>query len=182
MKETYARSLRHLFGALLLSGATVAALAAAPGNRATVAGVDIYYGMVPAQLAAKHPLSHEERTMHGGVKGAKDAYHLLVALFDAKGERAGIPGVGNRQGRAGQHRDEQPSSKAGKHDVGLLGDCRRPYGERGYATSARREVSCQKNARARGTHCSAGCRTSLTTRSRSVTLPPRNPEVPISSA
>ena len=73
MRKTYARSLRQLFGALLLGGAMASVLAAGAGQRATVAGVDIYYGMVPAQLAAKHPLSHEERTMHGGVKGAKDA-------------------------------------------------------------------------------------------------------------
>lgn len=87
MRKTYARSLRQLFGALLLGGAMASVLAAGAGQRATVAGVDIYYGIVPAQLAAKHPLSHEERTMHGGVRGAKDAYHLLVALFDADGKR-----------------------------------------------------------------------------------------------
>jgi hypothetical protein len=43
--------------------------------------------MVPAQLAARHPLTHEERAMHGGVRSGKDAYHLLIALFDANGER-----------------------------------------------------------------------------------------------
>ena len=87
MKKTWTRSLGHLFGALLLLGATAAVLAAAAGHRVTVAGVEVYYGMVPAQLAARHPLSHEERTMHGGVRSGKDAYHLLVALFDANGER-----------------------------------------------------------------------------------------------
>ncbi|MCM2313152.1 MAG: hypothetical protein NDI84_17320 [Steroidobacteraceae bacterium] len=73
MKRTHTRSLRQFLGALLLSGAMASVFAAGAGQRMTVSGVDIYYGLMPAQIAAKHPLSHEERSMHGGVKGAKDA-------------------------------------------------------------------------------------------------------------
>ena len=87
MKRTHTGSLRQFLGALLLSGAMASVFAAGAGQRMTVSGVDIYYGLMPAQIAAKHPLSHEERSMHGGVKGAKDAYHLVVALFDANGKR-----------------------------------------------------------------------------------------------
>jgi hypothetical protein len=87
MKNTTTWRVRQFFGALLLWGAIASVFAAGASQRATVSGIDIYYGMVPAQLAAKHPLSHEERFMHGGVKGAKDAYHLVVALFDADGKR-----------------------------------------------------------------------------------------------
>ena len=87
MKPTNTRSLRQFLGALLLSGAMASVFAAGAGQRMTVSGVDIYYGLVPAQIAARHPLSHEERSMHGGVKSAKDAYHLVVALFDANGKR-----------------------------------------------------------------------------------------------
>lgn len=70
--------------ALAASGAAVAADIA---RHRAVGGIDIYYGVVPAQIAGKHPPSHEERTMHGGVPVKKDEYHLLVSLFDASGKR-----------------------------------------------------------------------------------------------
>lgn len=57
------------------------------GQRVTVAGYDIYYGIVPTQIATQHPPAHEEQTMHGGVPSGRNAYHLLVALFDPAGAR-----------------------------------------------------------------------------------------------
>lgn len=50
-------------------------------------GVDVYYGILPAQVAGKHPITHEEKTMHGGVPVGKDDHHLVVALFDKHGVR-----------------------------------------------------------------------------------------------
>jgi hypothetical protein len=57
------------------------------GQYQQVKGISIYYGLLPAQIAGKHPATHEERIMHGGVPPGKDAYHLIVALYDASGKR-----------------------------------------------------------------------------------------------
>lgn len=57
------------------------------GSHQQIGGIDIYYGVVPAQIAGKHPATHEERTMHGGVPAGKNEYHLIVALYDAGGKR-----------------------------------------------------------------------------------------------
>lgn len=58
-----------------------------PGQHASVDGIEIYYGLLPARLVGKHPPDHEERAMHGGISGRKDAYHLVVAVFNRTGER-----------------------------------------------------------------------------------------------
>lgn len=57
------------------------------GSHQQVSGIDIYYGVLPAQIAGKHPVTHKEQTMHGGVPPSKDQYHLVVALFDSSGKR-----------------------------------------------------------------------------------------------
>lgn len=57
------------------------------GSHQQIGSIDIYYGVLPAQIAGKHPATHEERTMHGGVPSGKDQYHLIVALYDASGKR-----------------------------------------------------------------------------------------------
>lgn len=57
------------------------------GSHQVMGGVDIYYGIMPAQIAAKHPETHEEKSMHGGAPGGKDDYHLVIALYDAEGKR-----------------------------------------------------------------------------------------------
>lgn len=57
------------------------------GQYQQVKGISIYYGLLPAQIAGKHPVTHEEWIMHGGVPLGKDAYHLVVALYDASGKR-----------------------------------------------------------------------------------------------
>lgn len=57
------------------------------GSYQQVGGINFYYGVLPAQIAGKHPVTHEERTMHGGVPPGKDQYHLVVALYDASGKR-----------------------------------------------------------------------------------------------
>lgn len=83
------RLLKHGFGFLfaVLMSQTGASLAAEKGHHLVVDGIDVYYGILPAQVAGKHPTTHEEKTMHGGVPGGKNDYHLLVALFDKQGAR-----------------------------------------------------------------------------------------------
>lgn len=48
----------------------------------TVAGVEIYLGVVPAAMVRAHPRQHPEGRMHGGTAGR--GYHVMVALFEAK--------------------------------------------------------------------------------------------------
>lgn len=49
-----------------------------------VKDLDIYYGVMPAQIAANFP----EPALHGGALAAnRNEYHLVVALFDASGQR-----------------------------------------------------------------------------------------------
>ncbi len=57
------------------------------GSHQQVNGIDIYIGVVPAQIAGEHLDKHEERTMHGGPPVKEGNYHLIVALFDANGKR-----------------------------------------------------------------------------------------------
>lgn len=57
------------------------------GSYQQVGDINVYYGVLPAQIAGNHPVTHEERTMHGGVPPGKDKYHLVVALYDASGKR-----------------------------------------------------------------------------------------------
>lgn len=46
-------------------------------------GVDIYLGVLPAEIVRGHPKEHPESRMHGGVP-AGTRYHIIVALFDSK--------------------------------------------------------------------------------------------------
>jgi len=46
--------------------------------------VEIFYGFIPSSVLLAHPSDHPERTMHGGVQVAPNAYHLLVSIFDAR--------------------------------------------------------------------------------------------------
>jgi len=49
----------------------------------TISGVDIYLGVLPAEIVRGHPKKHPESRMHGGVPRGT-LYHIIVALFDAK--------------------------------------------------------------------------------------------------
>ena len=47
-------------------------------------GMELFYGLIPAEILRGHPRDHEERGMHGGVPRGKGVYHLIVSVFDAK--------------------------------------------------------------------------------------------------
>ncbi len=87
MRKKYPRTMRHWMTALLMLVTAAFAHAVESGQHATVQGIEIYYGILPAQVAGKHPLPHEERAMHGGASTGKNAYHLVVALFGTAGKR-----------------------------------------------------------------------------------------------
>jgi hypothetical protein len=52
-----------------------------------VGDLDIFYGLLPAQVTKQHDPSHEESKMHGGASGKVNDYHLVVAIFDKDGKR-----------------------------------------------------------------------------------------------
>ncbi len=58
-------------------------LAAKSQLHKTISGVDIYLGVLPAEIVRGHPKKHPESRMHGGVP-AGSRYHVILALFDAK--------------------------------------------------------------------------------------------------
>jgi hypothetical protein len=47
-------------------------------------GMELFFGLIPAEILRGHPSDHEERSMHGGVPRGKGVYHLIVSVFDAK--------------------------------------------------------------------------------------------------
>ena len=103
------KSFEFVFAVLISQ--TGAAVAAETGNHLAVDGIDVYYGILPAQVAGKHPITHEEKTMHGGVPAGKDEYHLLVALFDKQGARIGnaqVKATVAELGMAGTHKKLEP--------------------------------------------------------------------------
>lgn len=53
-----------------------------------VGNLEIFYGVIPAAVLLGHPADHTERTMHGGVP-SRNAYHLVVSLFDIKTKERG---------------------------------------------------------------------------------------------
>ena len=70
---------------ILLAIASAFSLPAAAAERdqpIVVSGTEIFYGVIPAPMLLTHPAGHPERTMHGGVQGDRDSYHLLVSIFD----------------------------------------------------------------------------------------------------
>lgn len=47
-------------------------------------GLEIFYGVIPAEVIFGHPADHEERKMHGGPPARPGQHHLIVSLFDAR--------------------------------------------------------------------------------------------------
>jgi hypothetical protein len=50
-------------------------------------GIAVYYAVIPAEIIRGREKQHPEATMHGGAPRSKNAYHLMVALFDATTKR-----------------------------------------------------------------------------------------------
>ena len=50
----------------------------------TVGGIDVYIGVIPAEVIQGRGSAGEKR-MHGGVPKRGDRYHLVAALFEQKG-------------------------------------------------------------------------------------------------
>ena len=47
-------------------------------------GMELFFGIIPAEILRGHPPEHEEQTMHGGVPRGKGVHHLIITVFDAR--------------------------------------------------------------------------------------------------
>lgn len=104
--------------ALLLSGLSMGfAIAAETGQVTRVNGIDVFYGVTPAEIISGHPADHAERKMHGGVPRGSGQHHLIVSLFDVKsGQRIENARVSARIGEPGltpQSKKLEPMQFAG---------------------------------------------------------------------
>jgi hypothetical protein len=80
---------------LIALGLTFGVARAAGGNPdqpIRLDGMELFFGIIPAEILRGHPTDHEEQSMHGGVPQGKGVHHLIVSVFDAK-TRARITGA-----------------------------------------------------------------------------------------
>ncbi len=42
-------------------------------------GMELFFGIVPAEILGGHPREHEEQTMRGGVPRGKGVHHLIIS-------------------------------------------------------------------------------------------------------
>jgi hypothetical protein len=88
---------------IALALAPSVALAHVSNESRSAAGVTVELGIAPAES-----LRGAERQMHGGVPSGKGAYHVMVAVFDAKtGERVTDAQVRARVEEVGLTREEK---------------------------------------------------------------------------
>ena len=57
-------------------------------NDAVVNGIEVNFGLVPAERLRAYPWDSPERLMHGGVPSGTGSYHVNVTLFDAGNHKA----------------------------------------------------------------------------------------------
>lgn len=111
---------RALCAAALMLVVTTSQAEEAGSLSQTVAGVEIYLGVVPAAMVREHPRQHPEGRMHSGTTGR--GYHVMVALFEAKtGARITDAQVGARLVSSAQSAPEtklEPMSIAGAQTYG----------------------------------------------------------------
>ena len=103
--------------AVLVALPAIATPATQTGQVARVNGIDIFYGVIPAEIIRGHPAGHAESKMHGGVPRGSGQHHLIVSLFDVKtGKRIENAQLSARIGEAGltpQSRMLEPMQFAG---------------------------------------------------------------------
>ena len=81
MRRVWELLVTAFIGALVLLNMAHAGEA---GQTLRAGGLEIFYGVIPAEILLGHPDSHEERQMHGGVPRGRGQHHLIVSVFDAK--------------------------------------------------------------------------------------------------
>ncbi len=85
-------------------------------------GLELFFGLIPAEILRGHPLEHEEQTMHGGVPRGKWVHHLIISVFDARTRAritdAAVTGSVTEVGRATQNRKLEAMSFGGTGSYG----------------------------------------------------------------
>lgn len=69
---------------LALALTVVASSANGIDQHGLINGMDIYYGVVPADVVKSHPQKHIESDMHGKSLLSGGTHHLIVTLYDNK--------------------------------------------------------------------------------------------------
>lgn len=95
--------------ALAMLAAASGAVAQALHQHATAAGLDIYYGFLPAEIAGRTTAPHDKEPMHGRLR--RGDQHLMVALYDRDGERiteADVRATVGELGMAGTRKTLEP--------------------------------------------------------------------------
>lgn len=120
-----------LTSSLLLVMSAGVATAAETGQVARVDGMEVYYGLLPAEISRGQPTRHIEK-QHGGVPRGRGQYHLIVSVFDAKtGKRIENATVSARVGElalAPQSKMLEPMQIAGTVTFGNFFTISRPHG------------------------------------------------------
>jgi len=70
--------------ALSLTFGMARAAALNPVQPIRLDGMELFFGIIPAEIVRGHPRDHEERSMHGGVPLGKGVHHLVISVFDSK--------------------------------------------------------------------------------------------------
>jgi hypothetical protein len=70
--------------ALVLTFGMARAAGVNPDQPIRLDGMELFFGIIPAEILRGHPSNHEEQSMHGGVPRGKGVHHLIVSVFDAK--------------------------------------------------------------------------------------------------
>lgn len=71
-------------GITILAFAATFAWGADVSQKKTVGGIDVFYGVVPAQVVQGHIDGHGAAPMHKNGFFARGTHHLVVSLYDAK--------------------------------------------------------------------------------------------------
>ncbi len=123
----YTRAVKtFLKTSLMLVGITVlsplAAAEDAPENYQVVKDVEIFLGVIPAQIVRGHPREHPEASMHKGVPAKAHSDHVVVALFDkTTGQRiedAKVTGSVMESGMSSKQKDLEVMRIAGSVTYG----------------------------------------------------------------
>ena len=100
----------RILAGLIALGLTLGMAPAAavnPDQPIRLDGMELFFGIIPAEILRGHPSEHKERSMHGGVPRGKGVHHLVISVFDAKSRaritNATITGSITELGMAPQH-------------------------------------------------------------------------------
>ncbi len=115
-----ARTLAVLIALGLMFGMARAA-AVNPAQPIRLDGMELFFGIIPAEILRGHPSDHEERSMHGGIPRGR-VHHLVISVFDAKTRAritdAKITGSITELGMTTQHKTLEAMSFGGTGSYG----------------------------------------------------------------